>query len=115
MQRTRLSTLTDAAIDRLESTFSNPWRRVSLIAIGLLFGFFFGSAIATTAGQAANWDIVAAGLVLLFTEVASRWIYSRRQQQQGGGNRPSLWIALLNAFKIGVTYSLYLEAFKLGS
>jgi hypothetical protein len=80
-----------------------------------LFGFFFGSALATTAGQAATWDIVAAALVLLFTEMISRWRYSRRQQQQGGGIRASLWKDSLNAFKIGIAYSLYLEAFKLGS
>jgi hypothetical protein len=115
MQRTRLSTLTDATIYRIESFFGNPWRRISLIAIGLLFGFFFGSAISTTSGQTASWDVVVAGLLLLFTEVISRWTYSRRQQQRGGENRPSLWRELLNAFKIGMSYSLYLEAFKLGS
>jgi hypothetical protein len=115
MQRTRLSTLTDAAIQRGSSFFSNPWRRISLIAIALLFGFFFGSAVSTTAGQTASWDIIVAGFLLLFTEMISRWVYRRRQPQPGAGNRPSIGKDVLNYFKIGMIYSLYLEAFKLGS
>ena len=115
MQRTRLSTLTDAAIYRVESFFGNPWRRISLMVIALLFGFFFGSAVSTTSGQTASWDIVVAGFLLLFTEVISRWVYSNRQQQPGTGNRSDLWKDVLNYFKIGMIYSLYLEAFKLGS
>ena len=114
MQRTRLSTLTDAGIERVESFFSNPWRRISVIVIALLFGFFFGSAVSTTAGQTASWDIIVAGFLLLFTEVISYWVY-RRQPQLEAQNRPSLWKDLLNFFKIGMIYSLYLEAFKLGS
>jgi hypothetical protein len=112
MQRTRLSTLTDVAITRLENTFSNPWRRMSLILIGFLMGIFIGEAVATTAGQGAYWDVVAAGLLLLFTEAASVLIYSRQRRQS---NRRNLWLEVLNAFKMGVAYSLYLEAFKLGS
>lgn len=115
MQRTRLSTITDAAIERVESFFSNPWRRISLIAIALLFGFFFGSAVSTTSGQTASWDIIVAAFLLLFTEVISRWVYRRRQPQPTAVNRPSIGKDLLNYFKIGMIYSLYLEAFKLGS
>ena len=115
MQRTRLSTLTDAAIYRVESFFSNPWRRISLITIALLVGFFFGSAVSTTSGQTASWDIVVAGFLLLFTEVISYWVYRRPQPQPAAGNRLNLWKDLLNYFKIGMIYSLYLEAFKLGS
>jgi hypothetical protein len=107
MQRTRLNTLVDGTGTRIERFFDNPWRRFSLILIGLLFGFFAGAGISTTAGQAAEWDIVGAGLILFFTELVSRFVYAQ--------NRRSLFVDILNFFKIGVIYSLFLEAFKLGS
>ena len=112
MQRTRLSILTSSLINRLEMLFSNPWRWIALIAISLLFGIFVGEAISTTTGQTATWDIFAAAWMVLFTEAVSRWAYSRRRREENGR---SLWGEVLNVFKIGVVYSLYLEAFKLGS
>ncbi len=110
MQNTRLNNLLDAIALALGQWFFNPWRRFSLLIISLLFGFFLGNAVSTTSGQTAEWDVVVAGILVLLTEVASRIFYSRRQE-----HRRSLWIASLNALKIGLSYSLFLEAFKLGS
>ncbi len=116
MQRTRLNTLVDLVGDRLGQLFTNPWRRIALIVIGLLFGFFIGGAISSTAGQAAYWDVVVAALLLLSTELVSRWVYSRTLRvRTGRGSKRSLLADVLNVFKIGVSYSLYLEALKLGS
>lgn len=117
MQRTRLNTLTEVAGDRLELLFSNPWRRISLSLISVLLGFFMGSALVTTAGQAAVWDIPVAALVFAFTELISRLVYGRRNRQSNNGKptRRSLWVDVINLFKVGLIYSLFLEAFKLGS
>lgn len=112
MQRTRLSTIVEVAGTRVARTLSNPWRRISLTIIGLLFGFFAGSAISTSAGQAAEWDIIGAGLLVIFTEIVSRIIYRRSPPVE---NKRSLFLELLNFFKVGMIYSLFLEAFKLGS
>ncbi|MGH2414654.1 MAG: DUF565 domain-containing protein [Microcystaceae cyanobacterium] len=112
MQRTRLNTLVDVAGGRIEEFFSNPWRRISLILISILLGFFTGVTIATTSGQTARWDVVAAGLLLLFTELISRWFYGSNRR---GKERQALWVEMLNFFKIGIVYGLFLEAFKLGS
>ncbi|MDJ0724109.1 MAG: DUF565 domain-containing protein [Prochloraceae cyanobacterium] len=116
MQRTRFNTLVTAASDRLSELFTNPWRRNALLLISLLFGVFMGSAVVTTAGQAARQDVPASAILLLFTEVVSILVYSRA----GRGfskekKRFALWFEVLNIFKIGLAYSLYLEAFKLGS
>ena len=108
MQRTRLNTLIEVRGEQLTQYFSNPWRRISLSLIGFLLGFFIGSAVSTTAGQDAQWDVVCAALVLLFSEIISWWIYRRSR-------RLPLWGEMLNTLKIGVVYSLFLEAFKLGS
>ena len=117
MQRTRLNTLVEITGDRLELLFNNPWRRISLSLISILLGFFMGSALVTTAGQAAVWDIPVAALVLTFTELISKLVYGRRNRQRDSGKpvRNSLYVDVLNLFKVGLTFSLFLEAFKLGS
>lgn len=110
MQNTRLNNLVDAIGRRLGRWFLNPWRRISLLAISLLFGFFLGTAVSTTAGQSADWDIVAAGILVTLVELASRIYYSRPSQI-----KRALWLEALNSLKIGLIYSLFIEAFKLGS
>ncbi|HAC64445.1 MAG TPA: hypothetical protein DCF68_13120 [Cyanothece sp. UBA12306] len=111
MQRTRLNTLFDAAQNRLNQLFNNPWRRISLSLISLLLGFFVGQAVSTTVGQIAYWDITMAVFMLLFTEFISRIFYSRKLKDK----TPSLWLDVINIFRLGIVYSLYLEAFKLAS
>lgn len=110
MQNTRLNTLLDASAGQLRRWFFNPWRRLSLLVISLLLGFFLGSAISTIAGQAADWDIIGAGVLVAWLEIVDRIYYSRIWRSPRG-----LWLEALNALKIGLTYSLFLEAFKLGS
>ena len=51
MQNTRLNTLVDRTVRQFTQWAQNPWRRLSLIIISLLFGNFLASAIATTTGQ----------------------------------------------------------------
>jgi hypothetical protein len=127
MQRTRLNTLVELAGDRLNQLFSNPWRRSALLLISFLFGVFMGSVIITTAGQDAAWDVSSAAIIVLFTEVISYLFYSRirrvpieetvirEQIRQSLPQQRSLLLDVLNLFKVGLTYSLFLEAFKLGS
>ena len=115
MQRTRLNSIVTVTGDRLELLFSNPWRRISLSIISILLGFFMGSAIITTAGQDAVWDIPAAAILFSFTELISMFVYRRRATKSNLPQRRSLYVDTLNLFKIGLIYSLFLEAFKLGS
>ena len=110
MQNTRINRLIDVLGEQFGRWLSNPWRRISLLVISLLFGNFLGTAISTIAGQSADWDIIGAGLLVLVTELVNRLVY--------GGPRAearSLWVEVLNALKIGLTYNLFVEAFKLGS
>ncbi|MFM7439534.1 MAG: DUF565 domain-containing protein, partial [Snowella sp.] len=44
--------------------------------------------------------------------LTSRFVYGKRVNS---GNSRSLWMEILNCFKMGIIYSLFLEAFKLGS
>jgi hypothetical protein len=117
MQNTRLNNLFNDVLARVGQWFANPWRHLSLVVISLLFGVFLGSAIPTTAGQAANWDVAAAGILILFTEVVSRIVYGRRRRRQPteGSFGGEILAEVVNALKIGLTYSLFVEAFKIGS
>ncbi|MDJ0509870.1 MAG: DUF565 domain-containing protein [Crocosphaera sp.] len=110
MQRTRLNTLVETTQNRFDEAFKNPWRRISLSLISVLFGFFIGQSVSITAGQEAYWDITVGIFLLIFTETISRITYS-----QGNKKLRSFSIDILNLFKIGITYSLYVEALKLGS
>ncbi|MEL7034906.1 MAG: DUF565 domain-containing protein [Cyanobacteria bacterium J06592_8] len=110
MQNTRLNQLTTVLSDRLGRWLRNPWRRISLLTISVLFGSFCGIVISTIAGQEAEWDVTAAFFLLLLTE-AINWLTYRRKPQ----TRQPLWIESLNALKIGIVYSLFLLAFLLGS
>lgn len=120
MQRTRLSTLFGQAAQTVSQWIFNPWRRLSVGIISLLFGNFFAVAISATAGQTAEIDIVIAGLLLLLAEFIS-WLFYRysprlRADRQPSPLRPrSYVIEMLNAFKLGMIYGLFVEAFKLGS
>ncbi len=114
MQQTRLNSLISAAVTQLELLFNNPWRRISLNLISLLMGFFMGAAIVSSAGQDAVWDITGAAILLVFVELSSKWIYGRNNKSSVIMKR-SLFMDVVNKFKIGLTYSLFLEAFKLNS
>lgn len=110
MQNTRLNSLVDVASERFGQWLRNPWRRISLLVISVLFGVFLGTAISTIAGQRANLDISVAAILVVLTEAIS-WVVYRTKRPISN----SLLVQILNALKIGLTYSLFVEAFKLGS
>ena len=110
MQNTRLNTLFDATADRLGGWLRNPWRRLSVLIISVLLGNFVGTAVATVSGQRAELDIIVAAILVAITELVS-WIAYRSRT----ATARTLLIQVPNALKIGLIYSLFVEAFKLGS
>ena len=110
MQRTRINLLFNLAISKITVFLANPWRNLSLLFIALLFGFFIASAVASIVGQRADWDITVAFFCVIFVEIASIIIYRRRQKDE-----KIIGLDILNSFKMGFTYGLFLEAMKLNS
>ncbi|PZO42288.1 MAG: hypothetical protein DCF15_22990 [Phormidesmis priestleyi] len=89
MQRTRLNTLFNQIVLRFRQWAFNPWRRLSVILISLLFGNFFAVAISATAGQTATLDVTVSAILVLGMEVIS-WLYYRftpRRQQAALANQ----------------------------
>jgi hypothetical protein len=116
MQRTRISTLLEDLGNQFNRWLLNPWRRWSLVLISLLFGYFFGVAIAAVAGQAAEQDIGVSAILVIIAELISRLVYGRRWRSRAQKDLPKpVWLDCLNVFKIGTMYALCVEAFKLGS
>ncbi|MBW4520059.1 MAG: DUF565 domain-containing protein [Scytolyngbya sp. HA4215-MV1] len=109
MQNTRLNTLVEVITGQFDRWLTNPWRKISVLVIMLLMGNFLGTAISTTTGARADWDIISAGLMVIFIELVSRFTYGNRQVAR------STLGEVINALKIGVTYSLFVDAMKLGS
>jgi hypothetical protein len=115
MQNTRLNTLVDRSARNLSAWLNNPWRRVSLLFLSWLFGFFLGSAVSTTAGATAIWDISAGVASLVAVELISRFCYRRPAVRLPAYTKQFLGQDMLNSLKQGYIYSLFLDAFKLGS
>ncbi len=110
MQSTRLNRLLNVITERFRQWLFNPWRRISLLVISLLFGNFLATAVSTIAGQEGYLDVLYALISLFITEILNWLVYRSRVKIA-----PSLGLDVLNGFKIGFTYGLFLEAFKLGS
>ncbi len=117
MQRTRLSTLIDDLGNQLILWLVNPWRRMSLMLISLLLGYFFAVSLASIAGQSAVQDTVASAFVVVAAELTSSLVYSRRWRDPERLRKvpKPLWIDCANSAKIGAIYAFCVEAFKLGS
>ncbi|MEY3866774.1 MAG: hypothetical protein RLZZ338_665 [Cyanobacteriota bacterium] len=110
MQNTRLNRLFDAISFQVRQWLGNPWRRISLLLISLLLGNFVGTVISTTAGQRANLDVVVAFFLVVVTEGVNGVVYGENPTMSAPFLRQ-----LINSFKIGLVYNLFVEALKLGS
>ncbi|MEM9944680.1 MAG: DUF565 domain-containing protein [Cyanobacteria bacterium P01_D01_bin.36] len=145
MQRTRLNTIVTQATLQFRQWAFNPWRRLSLILISLLGGNWFATAISATAGQTAKLDVTISAMLVIFVEVISWLYYRFAPRRGRNDRRAindalvpptieptglgvtNLGVDLgpvrsrstlaesLNAFKLGMIYGLFVEAFKLGS
>ncbi|PIA49695.1 hypothetical protein AQUCO_01300450v1 [Aquilegia coerulea] len=87
--------------------FKSPSRRTLFGGISLLGGFYVAQTISLSFGALGVNDVIAAVLCVLLTEYATRFYYSQP--------KVTFPLALLNNFKMGFTYGLFIDAFKLAS
>ncbi|XP_060195265.1 uncharacterized protein ycf20-like [Lycium barbarum] len=87
--------------------FKSPSRRALFGGISLLGGFYVAQTISLSFGALGVNDVIAAVVCDLITEYVTRFYYSRP--------KVTFPIALLNNFKMGFTYGLFIDAFKLAS
>lgn len=87
--------------------FRSRSRRALFGGISLLGGFYVAQTISLSFGALGVNDVIAAVVCVLLTEYVTKYYYSRP--------KVTLPIALLNNFKMGFTYGLFIDAFKLAS
>lgn len=87
--------------------FKSPSRRALFGGISLLGGFYVAQTVSLSFGALGVNDVIAAVVCVLLTEYVTRFYYSRP--------KVTFPIALLNNFKMGFTYGLFIDAFKLAS
>ncbi|XP_042431824.1 ycf20-like protein [Zingiber officinale] len=87
--------------------FKSRPRRALFGGISLLGGFYVAQTISLSFGALGVNDVIAAVVCVLLTEFVTRFYYSRP--------RVTFPVALLNNFKMGFTYGLFIDAFKLAS
>lgn len=87
--------------------FQSPSRRALFGGISLLGGFYVAQTISLSFGALGVNDVIAAVVCVLLTEYTTKFYYSRP--------KVTFPLALLNNFKMGFTYGLFIDAFKLAS
>lgn len=85
----------------------------------MLLGFFSANALATILGQTGDWDVIAAGILVAAIEGIGHLMYNRGLPGWKilGDERSGVksWVELLNYWKIGFVFALFVDAFKVGS
>ena len=103
----RLIDIIRAVPDISRNYFKSPSRRALFGGIALLGGFYVAQTISLSFGALGVNDVIAAVICVLLTEYSTKFYYSR--------SKVTFPIAILNNFKMGFTYGLFIDAFKLAS
>ena len=109
MQNTNFKQVTDSILRTITPIFSDSWGKRSLLLLSLLLGFYFTNNLLSFLLDKSVNTIFIAILILLIMEL------SIRSNLISYKSKFSLIIMAINNLRIGSTYALILEAFKLGS
>tara|TARA_B100000700_G_C14230387_1_gene483399 strand:+ start:139 stop:468 length:330 start_codon:yes stop_codon:yes gene_type:complete len=109
MQKTKFQKFIGSLIKISEPLITDSWNKRSILVISLLFGFYFTNSLLSFLLDKSFNTILLAITITLFMEV------SIRSSLLSKLSKLSLIIIAINNFRIGSTYALILEAFKLGS
>lgn len=103
----RLVDIIKAVPELSRNYFRSPSRRALFGGISLLGGFYVAQTISLSFGALGVNDVIAAVVCVLLTEYVTKFYYSRP--------KVTFPLGLLNNFKMGFTYGLFIDAFKLAS
>ena len=109
MQKTSYKKFIDSFLLFFNTLVSDSWGKRSILILSLLLGFYFtNSFISFLLDRSINTIFLAIALLLLM-ELSIRSLLFLKL------SKLSTIILSINNFRIGSTYALILEAFKLGS
>tara|TARA_Y100001968_G_scaffold44997_1_gene35043 strand:+ start:447 stop:776 length:330 start_codon:yes stop_codon:yes gene_type:complete len=109
MQKTKFRDFIDSFILLIKPLITDSWSKRSISLLSLLSGYYFtNSFISFLLDKSVNTIFLAVILVFIMEISVQSLLFS-------GFSKLSLLILAINNFRIGSTYALILEAFKLGS
>lgn len=106
MQKTKYRKLIDLLASTVYPIISDSWSKRSVLLLSLFFGFYFTNSLLSYLLDKSVNTIFLAIIILLIMELSIRLSLI---------SKFSIVISLINNIRIGSTYALILEAFKLGS
>ena len=109
MQTTRFRKFVDSFVMISSPIISYSWGKRSILLLSLLFGFYLTNSIISFLLDKSINTIILAIILLLIMEI------SIRTSLISNSSKFLLIIRSINNFRIGATYALILEAYKLGS
>ena len=109
MQKTQYRKFVDSFLLIVNSLISDTWSKRSILLLSILSGFYFtNSFISFLLDKSVNTIFLAITLILIMELAIRSLLFSNI-------SKLSIFILAINNFRIGSTYALILEAFKLGS
>ena len=106
MQKTKFRELIDSLIFIINPIISDTWSKRSLLLLSLLFGFYFTNSFLSFLLDKSVNTIFLAIIILLIMELVIRSYLIPKL---------TIPVMIINNIRIGSTYALILEAYKLGS
>ena len=109
MQKTQFKNFLDFIYLIINPIISDTWSKRSILLLSLLFGFYFtNSLISFLLDKSINTILLAITIVVVMELTIRLTLFLNV-------NKLSTFINAINNFRIGSSYALILEAFKLGS
>ena len=106
MQKTKFREFIDSLIFIVNPIISDTWGKRSLLLLSLLFGFYFTNSFLSFLLDKSVNTIFLAIIILLIMELVIRSYLIPKL---------TIPVMIINNIRIGSTYALILEAYKLGS
>ena len=106
MQKTKFREFIDSLIFIINPVISDSWSKRSLLLLSLLFGYYFTNSFLSFLLDKSVNTIFLAIIILLIMELVIRSYLIPKL---------TIPVMIINNIRIGSTYALILEAYKLGS
>ena len=106
MQKTTLSKFVNTLIRNINPIIADSWSKRSVLLLSLLFGFYFTNSFLSFLLDKSVNTIFLAIIILLIMELVIRSYLIPKL---------TIPVMIINNIRIGSTYALILEAYKLGS
>ena len=109
MQKTNFRKLLDSIFLITNSYISDSWSKRSCLLLSVLAGFYITNSLISFLLDKSINTVFLAIIILLFMEITIRLLIFSKS------SKLKILILAINNFRIGSSYALILEAFKLGS